>query len=438
MLARPAHTGLTSIVLTCLIWILSPCLASAHDQTPGSPQKKPIAIVGGTIHPIDGPEITDGIVLLVEGKIAAVGKSEQVEVPADATRIDAMGSHVYPGLVAAMSDIGLREIDAVAATVDTSEVGDTNPNVRSWVAVNPDSELFPVSRANGILTAMVAPLGQRWRGQSAVMSLDGWSASEMTIKAPAGLCLAWESIESTKQEDKDRIENRERAMKELDELIDQAKRYEAGKVDGKDLVLESLLPVLRGELPVYTEANSAAAIESAVAYAVANRLKIIIYGGHDAAQCATLLREHNVPVILPGTLREPLHPHDAYDLPYTLPVRLKQAGVTFCISGEGSGYPGGATNLRNLPYQAARAVAYGLPYQDALRSITLGAAEIIGVGDRLGSLTVGKDATVMIVDGDILETKSNVTHAWIQGRDVDLGNRHRTLYEKYQRLISGE
>lgn len=406
--------------------------AVAHDQIPGPPQSGPIAIVGGHVHPIDATDIENGYVLFVEGKITALGDATNVELPKNTQRIDATGKHIYPGLVAGLTDIGLREIASIPATIDSSELGSINPNVRSWVAFNPDSELIPVARANGILTAMVAPTGEMMQGQSAVLSLDGWAAADMLLLAPAGLCIAWESLEPSEKIDKNRIEAREKKLKELDKLFDQARLYEQANNKGKDLVLESLLPVVNGEVPVIVEANRKPEIESAIAYAMTRKLKLIIYGGYEAAECEELLTKQNIPVILPGTLRTPMHQHDAYDSPYTLPARLTKAGVKYCISGERPGYPGGATNLRNLPYQAARAVAYGLTADKALRSITLSAAEIIGVGDRIGSLSVGKDATLMIVDGDILETSSNVTQAWIQGRQVDLGNRHRTLSEKYK------
>lgn len=418
---------------TAFVLVASLKTAVAHDQIPGPSQVGPIAIIGGHVHPVDAADIENGCVLFVEGKITAIGDVASVELPQDTKRLDATGKHVYPGLVAGLTDIGLREISSIAASVDSAELGSTNPNVRSWVAFNPDSELIPVARANGILTAMVAPIGEMMQGQSAVLSMDGWAASDMLVLAPAGMCVAWQSLEPTERVDKTRIEAREKQLKNLDKLLDQARRYEQAKDHGKDLVLESLLPVIRGEIPLIVQANRKPEIESAVAYAVNRKLKIMIQGGFEAEECAELLIKHDVPVILPGTLRLPMHRHDPYDAPYTLPARLSKAGVRYCISGEKSGYPSGATNLRNLPYQAAKAVAHGLSPDNALRAITLSAAEIIGVGNRVGSLSVGKDATFMIVDGDILEMSSNVTHAWIQGRQVDLGNRHRTLFEKYEK-----
>lgn len=422
---------------------------SAHDQVPGKTQSRPILIVGATIHPIDRPAIPDGILLFENGLIRAVGSTLGGELPANTLRIDAVGKHVYPGLIAGMSEIGLREIAAVNATIDENEIGATNPNVRSWVAVNPDSELIPVARANGVLIAHISPTGERMQGQSAVMQLDGWTAKEMILKAPAGLCIEWDSIEPTGKNNASRIDMREKNLKELDDLWEATKRYSAaldasekanarGSLDGKtrDLILESLIPVVKGEARVFVEANRKAAIESAVAYTQSRNMKLTIYGGYDAVSCAALLKRFDVSVIIPGTFREPLHPHDAFDAPYTLPYRLHKAGVKFCISGEHAGYPGGATNLRNLPYQAARAVAYGLSHEDGLRSVTLSAAEILGVENEIGSLSVGKHATLIICAGDILEVGSHVTHAWIQGKEVDLGSRHRMLFEKYEKKYS--
>ncbi len=407
----------------------------AHDQIPGPPQSRPIVIKGVTIHVIDGPTIENGSVLFEEGRFTAVGKA--VAVPEKAVEIEARGRHLYPGLIESVTDLGLREISAVDATDDRAEFGDRNPNVRSWIAVNPDSELIPVARAGGVLVAMTAPTGRWLRGQSAVMYLDGWTASEMAILAPAGLYVNWGAMHPRDDDEKERRQKREEKLAELDALLDEARRY--GKAREKraeqtptDLRLESLLPVIAGEQPLFAEAERQSEIESAVAYAQAQGLRLVIYGGYDAAECAVLLKEYQVPVIVGSTYRLPQRRDDPYDAAYTLPERLRKAGVSFAIAGEGAGSPGGAANARNLPYHAAVAVAHGLPHDEAVRAITLSAAEILGVSDRIGSITVGKDATLILTDGDILETETNVTAAYIQGRVVDLGSRHKMLYEKYK------
>ena len=409
--------------------------AIAHDQIPGAPQTQPIAIVGATLHVVDGPDIENGTVLFDAGKIVAVGG--KVAIPKNAKQIDATGKHVYPGLIESMSDIGLREINAVTETADHTELGDRNPNAKSWVAVNPDSELIPVARANGVLLAMTAPRGNWLRGQTSVIQLDGWSAADMTLKSPAGLYVNWRAMHPTDDDPKKQISKREEKLSEFDALLDEARRYRTGRqlrpeATPTDVRLESLFSVLDGNLPIIAEANEQGVIESAVTYAESQQLSLIIYGGYDAVPCADLLRKYDVPVIIGSIYRLPRRRHDPYDAPYTLPERLRQAGVRYAISGAGAGSPGGAAAARNLPYHAATAVAYGLRPSEAIRAITLSAAEILGVADQIGSITVDKDATLIITDSDILETESNVTAAFIQGRTVDLSSRHQMLYEKYQ------
>jgi len=420
------------------IWLGGPIAnSSSHDQIPGALPTGPVAIVGGDVHRIDQPVIRGGVVLINQGRISAVGTAKSVPILETAQRIDATGMNVYPGLVNGYSDIGLREIDSVEETIDRSETGRLNPNVRSWVAINPDSELIPVARAGGVLTSMVAPAGPFFAGQAAVVRMDGWTWSEMLLKGPAAMIVSWEAMEpsgdSTSQTTKLRSEQYQR----LDHLLDNAARYgerRAAQGDSQpiDLRMESLLAVVHGGLPLIAHADRRAHIEAAVAYAMQRKLRLVIYGGYDAAACSQLLVRADVPVILPGTYRLPLRRDDPYDAPYTLPARLHDAGVRFCIAAERTGYPGGASNDRNLPYHAGNAVAYGLDSDAALRSITLSAAEILGVADSVGSITAGKEATLMVVQGDILQVESQVVYAMINGRPVDLGNKHLSLFRKYQ------
>ncbi len=408
-----------SILIAALGLVACP-VASASDQIPGAPQSRPIVIRGGTVHVVDGPAIEQGAVLFDNGVITAVGK--KVAVPEKAIEIDATGKHVYPGLIESITDLGLREISAVDATDDRTEYGRVNPNARSWVAVNPDSELIPVGRASGVLVAMTAPRGRWMRGQSAVIQLDGWTVDEMTLLAPAGLCVDWGAMP--------------RERENFDDLLEQAKKHRIALKEDPltptDVRLESLLPLIDRQFPLIAEADRQHEIESAIAYAQSQNLRLVIYGGYDAERCAALLKRHDVPVIVDGTYRLPIRRDDPYDASYTLPSRLQRAGVTFALAGAGGGSPGGAAATRNLPFHAGNAVAYGLTQRDAVRAITLSAAEILGVADRVGSLTVGKDATLIIADGNILETETNVTSAYIQGRSVDLSSRHRMLYEKYK------
>ena len=421
------------------IFLVATADLSAHDQIPGQPQTRPIAIVNATIHPIDQPVLKQGMLLFDDGKIIAVGS--KLQLPKDVIEIDADGQHVYPGLIDSLTDLGLREIRAVEETDDRMEYGRENPNARAWVAVNPDSELIPVARAGGVLVAMTAPRGYWLRGQSAVIQLDGWTVEEMKLSAPAGLFVDWSAVHSTNSDSKKRREEREKKLREFDQLLTQARAYAQDQEKPSmrresNVRLESLVPLVKREMPLIVEADRQSEIESAVTYAVSQELDLVIYGGYDAVQCAPLLKQHGVPVIVGSTYRLPMRRHEPYDHSYTLPSRLERAGILYSIGGPGMGGPGGSASARNLPYHAAVASAYGLTQEQAIEAITLSAAKILKVDDRIGSITEGKDATLIIADGNILETETNVTDAYIQGRRVDLGSRHKMLNEKYLKKYS--
>lgn len=435
-------SGRSSQIMSAIRLIMAACVVcamlsniEAHDQVPGAPQSRPIVIRNATVHVVDGPDVNEADVLFEAGKITKIGRD--LKTPKRVLEIDGSGKHLYPGLIESMTDLGLREISAVDETDDRTEYGSVNPNARAWVAVNPDSELIPVARAGGVLTVMTAPRGRYIRGQTAVINLDGWTVAEMKLKAPAGMYIDWGAMQPRGNDAADQRVKREQKFTELDELLDSVRRYEKARhtapdTTATDIRLESLIPVVHGALPVFVDADRQMEIESAVAYGQAQGLSIVIYGGYDAESCAELLKKYDVPVIIASTYRLPLRRDEAYDTAYTLPERLRTAGVKFAICGEGAGSPGGAANARNLPYHAGVAVAYGLPHLDGLRAITLSAAEILGVADRIGSISIGKDATLILADGDILETETNVEVAFIQGRAVDLGSRHKMLYEKYK------
>jgi imidazolonepropionase-like amidohydrolase len=412
--------------------------ARAAPQIPGVAPPHPVALVGGTIHPVSGPAIAGGTLLMHQGKIVAVGTD--VPLPNGTEQIDVAGRHVYPGLIAAYSSLGLSEIDAVRATIDQSETGSINPNVRAQVAFNPDSELIPVARSNGVLCALSAPRGGLISGTSAVMQLDGWTWEEMALRPAAGMHVEWPRYGGRQDWMSGSVEQpdagaRDAALQSIRRTLADARAYQAarqspaaGGVEAEfDARWEAMLPVLAGQTPLVVAADEAPQIESAVALAAAEGLKIVIHGGYEAPLCAELLKRHDVPVIVSSTHRLPLRPSDAYDDPYTVPARLHAAGVRFCISTDED-----AWNVRNLPYQAATAAAYGLPPEIALAAVTLFPAQILGVADRVGSLEAGKDATLLVTDGDPLEIATHVTAAYIGGRPVDLSDRHKRLWEKYK------
>lgn len=427
----------------CLLLVAGGLLApvSASDTIPGAPQKKPIALVNGVIHTITGPPIAEGTIVFDKGRITELG-DRKVTVPAGAEVINLKGRHIYPGLIESHSRIGLTEISSIRAMQDFAEIGRLNPNLRAQVGVNPDSELIPVTRANGVLIALSAPSGGLISGQAAVMQLDGWTYEDMTLKASAAMVVNWPRLTTSpassglrgpRPADSSSADSGSPSLKELRELFDQARAWHKARAanpgqQGFDIRLEAMVPVVEGRIPLLVAAERVREIQSAVSFAVEQKVRIIIFGGNDAVLCADLLKQYDVPVIVDAVHRNPLRSHDNYAAAYTLPERLRQAGIRFCISGSARDE---TWNARNLPYHAATAVAYGLPYEEAVKAVTLYPAQILGVADRVGSLESGKDATLFVANGDPLETDTQVELAWIQGRKVDLNNRHKQLYHKY-------
>lgn len=421
---------------TILIIALSTAAAKADDEIPGEPQRTPIALTNATVHPISGPSIENATVLFDQGKIVAVGKA--LTLPSDAQIIDVTGKHIYPGLFEAHSQLGLIEIGAVRATDDQTETGSVNPNARALIAVNPDSELIPVTRSNGVLLALAAPLGGLVSGKSAILQMDGWTYEDMALQAEAAMHIDWPRLtEPTRGDEEARKRAREQqqqAMRDIDQLFIDARAYAQARqhsdsTQAYDARLEAMRAVIDGSLPMIVHADELAQIESAVGFAVGQGVRIIILGGYDAPLCADLLIRHQVPVIVAAVHRLPQRAHEPYDHAYTLPKRLLDAKIPFCISGTGRSE---SWNARNLPYHAGTAVGYGLSRDEALKAITLYPAQILGVADRVGSLEPGKDATLIVTTGDPLEATSHVEAAFIQGRVVDLSNKQSKLYEKYR------
>lgn len=417
----------------------------ASDQIPGAKQTKPILIRGATIHTVSKGTIENGNILLKDGKIAGVGADlaigEGYEV------IEAKGQHVYPGLIDSFSSLGLIEIDSVRATIDNSEAGNINPNVKTAVAFNPDSEAIPVARANGILASIIPPTGGLVSGRASIMLLDGWTWEDMTLKADIAMAVTWPRIAGGgggpggggrgrrgqteggegEEADSDRLAA-------LHELFREAKAYAAARkaeptATEIDLRLDAVIPVIEGKLPLLVSANQLNQIQTAVAFGQQYSVKIIIVGGADAIHCTQLLIDTNTPVVVSSVYRLPGRRDAPYDAAYALPAQLQAAGVKFAIASDGRF---GASMVRNLPYHAATAVGFGLSEEDAVRSITLAPAEIFGVADRIGSLEVGKDATLIVTDGNILEIPTQVERAFIQGRKIDLTSKHTQLNDKYK------
>ena len=430
---------------TSLLAALAATAANASPEIPGAPQDRPIALAGATLHPVAGPAIEGATILFDGGKIVALGRD--VSVPENAERVDLQGQHVYPGLIDANSQLGLVEVASIRGSRDQSETGLVNPNVKAEVAFNPDSELIPVGRSGGVLAVLTVPSGGLIRGLSACMQLDGWTWEEMCLRPAIGLHISWPRMQPidawwVRESAGQQNENRDRALKTIRQAVADARAYRTAKLacaDGKgpepahDARWDAMIPVLEGKTRVFIDADDVRQIQAALAFAQQEGLKAVIVGGYDAADCAALLKKHDVPVIVGGVHRTPRRRSDDYDAAFTLPARLREAGIRFCIAGVIGGSSGTLpSNIRNLPYHAATAAAYGLPADEALRAITLYPAQILGVADRIGSLEPGKDATLIVTTGDPLEITTHVTAAYIQGRAVDLNDRHKRLWNKYK------
>ena len=397
-----------------------------------------IAIVGGTIHPVSAPEIREGTVLIVDGKITAVGAT--VQVPAGTKTYDARGKHVYPSLLPSATDLGLVEIGAVRATVDTVETGEINPQARADFAMNFDSELLPVTRSAGVLVSGVTPTGGIVSGSGAVMKLDGWTREDAAIRSPAYVTVTWPNLtldRTPQARFSVRIQEKRRdeAVAKLKDLFAEARAYaKARAAEGKagiprhdsDPRLEALRPVVEGKIPVLVIANRLAQIRAALAWAKEENLKVVIGGGRDAWRAATELAAAGVPVILDPVIGLPTRADEPYDATFASAATLAKAGVRFAIN------EGDSQFARNLAHHASVAMAYGLSREKALESITLEPARILGVADRLGSLEPGKDGTLFVASGDLLDFRHVVEAAWVDGRQLDLSDRHKKLYERYR------
>lgn len=413
-----------SLVAACLLLVL-----------PAQAQR--ILLRAGTVHTVSGPALTPGDVLIDGRKIVEVAPKITA---ADARVIDLKDQHVYPGLIAANTTLGLVEISGIAATRDTAEVGQFTPDVQSWIAVNPDSELIPVARANGITHAQPVPAGGIVPGQSGVIALAGWTTEAMTVRKPVALHLNWpsmdldtrprEQVRSGFKSLEDQARDRRARLKEVDEFFQQAKAYAKSRNGSAKIpAWEGVLPFVRGEIPLMVRANDPRQIKAAVNWAETNGFYIVIVGGQEAPAVANLLAAKKIPVVYESFFAFPAADTDSYDAQFAAPAKLQRAGVKVIFS-EGGRFE--AAMVRNLPYAAAQAVAFGLPADEAIKGITLYPAQVLGVDERLGSLEPGKEASLFVASGDILDIRASVKRMWIAGEEVPLASRHTRLYDKYR------
>jgi len=423
-------------------------IREAQQQKPLlAPYELPARYVlsGATVHTVSGSTIANGKVFVVDGKIREIGATVE---SFGAEEVDLSGLHLYPGLISASSPLGLIEIGAVRATRDTTEVGSYTPDVNAWLAVNPDSELIPVARAGGILYSLAVPAGGTVAGQSGLMQLAGWGIEEMTFAQPVALHVNWPSMRlrlapkervsdpaKWKSPD-DQDKERRKRIEDLTRFFHDARAYaqaRANRAAGfvESPAMEAMIPYVGGKSPVYINADGKRQIAAALDWAETNKVKIVICGGRDAWMLAERLAARKVPVVYEHVLERPARDADDYDQPFRNPGILTEKGVTVAISlGRGRF---SAFMARNLPHAAAHAARHGLSESAAIRAITLNPAQILGVSDRLGSLEPGKVASMVALDGPLLDVRSKVRRLWVAGEEVSPGSRHTKLYERYQR-----
>ena len=413
-----------------------------NNQIPGTDQKRPILLRGGTLHTVTGDVLEEHDLLFAEGKIITI--DEQIQPSPETDVLDIYGKHVIPGFIAGYTRIGLTEISAVKQTNDHSETGEINPNVRANVAYNPDSDLIPVTRSNGVLVINSAPSSGRIPGQSSVMMMDGWTWEDATLKHPTALNVNWPSMrfdfrKNAKKKEKEQREEYNKSLREMDLLVRNVRAYhhrknaKERKAEHKqktDLRLESMIPFIVFKNPIHIKANDVRQIEAVVKWSNKHDLNIVIVGGRDAWMITEILVENNIPIIILGVQTTPRRRFEPIHTPYKIPSMLQKAGVHFCISLD-PGYPMDG-HVRTLPDEAMRAASWGLTKDQALRAITLSAAEILGVDDHVGSLDLGKDATFFISDNEPLTQYNHPIKAYIKGREIDISDRQKNLWKKYK------
>ncbi|GAA0538402.1 amidohydrolase [Chitinophaga japonensis] len=422
------------LYIACLAGLGGGRAAAQATVYPAPPQQKPVVLTNAVIHVGNGQVIDHGSIAFAAGKITAVGAGVQGE--AGAQVIDLKGQHVYPGIIAPATELGLTEVAAVRATNDYEETGELNPSVRAIVAYNTDSKVINTLRSNGILLAQTAPEGGLLSGTSSVVQLDAWNWEDAAYKADGGqhffmpkLLPSSDPFRAAQQTPaNDRVKEGLKKIEQVRTFFREAQAYISEKKHTEtNLKFEALRPLFAREQKLFVHCNLVKEMLLAIDFAKEFGFEVVIVGGADSWMIADLLKQHHIAVILAQPHNLPVMQDDDVDQPYKTAAQLQKAGVLFCLSNEGF------WQQRNLMFEAGTASAYGLSKEEALSAITLNTAKILGVDQRTGSLEPGKDANIAVSAGDILDMKSSkVTHAFIQGREVNLDDKHKQLYERYK------
>mgnify|MGYP001160998362 FL=1 len=414
-----------NIILLCLVLFST----KVYSQ-------KPILFIGGTAHLGNGKVIKNSAISVNNGKFDIVADASLIRIDPSAfdTILRIYDKHIYPAFIVPNTTLGITEISAVRATNDYNETGNINPNVRSQIAYNTDSKISKTIRSNGVLIAQVTPRGGRISGQSSIMYLDGWNWEDATLKVDDGVHMNWpESYYATGWwANPGGIKENKNYSKQIDELIrlfNKAKAYSKGS-NIIDLKMESMKGLFEGNKTLYIHCDYSGDMRDAIEFI--NNFKIekkVIIGGEDALKIKGLIKKNNIPIILNRVHRLPDSQDNAIDAPFTQAYQLQKEGILFCLSYSGSMEAMGA---RNLPFTAGTTVAYGQEYEDAVKSITLNPAKILGIDEILGSIEKGKEATFFISTGDALDMKTNnIESAYIKGRSINLNNHQKDLFKMY-------
>jgi len=403
-------------------------------------QNKSFIITNVTVHIGNDSIIDNGVVGVKDGKIVLVGDATKIKYDANEyqLKIDGTGKHLYQGLMLQNPHLSLVETDALRATLNFNEVRTILPNVRPAIAYNTDSKIIPTIRSNGVLLVQATPRGGLISGTSSVMKLTGWNWEDAVYKMDDGIHVNWPRMMTRKFDEEagtvsfEKNKNYDKQTTDLLKVLTDAKAYNNSQNNvEKNLKLEALKGLFDGTKTLFIHADKAKEItEAIIALKKSGVNKTVIVGGKESYLITDFLKENDIAVILNRVHDLPDRPENDVDLPYKLPYLLHKAGVLFCLNNEGDMEAMGA---RNLPFMAGTAAAYGLTKEQALKSVTLNTAKILGIDKTCGSIEVGKDATLFISTGDALDMKSNnVEKAFINGVEIDLNNSQKELYEKYK------
>lgn len=421
-------------IVVLLIWALLSVSVVAQKQ--GS-----VLLINGFLHIGNGEVIESAFIGIREGKIAELKNSLATTYNREDwdTIVDLMGKHVYPAFIAPNSTLGLTEVDAVRATRDFNEVGQYNPHIRSQIAFNVESKVISTVRTNGVLIAQATPRGGDISGTSSVMMLNGWNWEDATVLKDDGVHVNWpSSLEGggwwAEPEPKKRNEKYEEQKRELSAFFDLAKAYANSDRSKKDLRLEAMIDCFKGKKRVYIHADELQQLLDVIDFTQKYDLAFpVIVGGYDSHVIGRRLKDAKIPVMVGRTHSLPQNEDDPIDLPFRLPALLQEQGIPFCLQNTGDME---AMNTRNLPFQAGTAMAYGLTEEQAVRSISLSAAEILGIDKEYGSVEIGKSATLFVSEGNALDMRTNnLTHALVRGKFISLDNFQKGLYELYQEKL---